>query len=199
MPMTPEQFGALHPRRDRALDRAGQGAQHPARRLSPCPSLPVTEGPHGPQHPGRRRPRRAAHHAHPGRASSPPIRRAAGATRSIAKPTAPSSTGWAAPSARRATRPPRPRSRRCSMLQPAPQATVLGRADKVDMASAALVNGITLAHLRLRRHAPQDHHPSGRPGRLGAAGAGRAPRRRAAASWSTRWCSASTSRAASAT
>jgi len=29
------------------------------------------------------------------------------------------------------------------MLQPAPQATVLGRADKVDMASAALVNGIT--------------------------------------------------------
>jgi len=29
------------------------------------------------------------------------------------------------------------------MLQPAPRATVLGRADKVDMASAALVNGIT--------------------------------------------------------
>src|SRR3954462_9946886 len=29
------------------------------------------------------------------------------------------------------------------MLQPAPQATVLGRADKVDIASAALVNGIT--------------------------------------------------------
>jgi 2-methylcitrate dehydratase PrpD len=29
------------------------------------------------------------------------------------------------------------------MLQPAPQATVLGRAEKVDMASAALVNGIT--------------------------------------------------------
>jgi 2-methylcitrate dehydratase PrpD len=29
------------------------------------------------------------------------------------------------------------------MLQPAPQASVLGRADKVDMASAALVNGIT--------------------------------------------------------
>jgi 2-methylcitrate dehydratase PrpD len=29
------------------------------------------------------------------------------------------------------------------MLQPAPQATVLGRKDKVDMASAALVNGIT--------------------------------------------------------
>lgn len=30
-----------------------------------------------------------------------------------------------------------------AMLQPAPQATILGRADKVDMASAALVNGIT--------------------------------------------------------
>lgn len=30
-----------------------------------------------------------------------------------------------------------------AMLQPAPQASVLGRADKVDMASAALVNGIT--------------------------------------------------------
>ena len=29
------------------------------------------------------------------------------------------------------------------MLQPAPQASILGRADKVDMASAALVNGIT--------------------------------------------------------
>src|SRR6476620_1089827 len=30
-----------------------------------------------------------------------------------------------------------------AMLQPAPQATVLGRAERVDMASAALVNGIT--------------------------------------------------------
>ena len=30
-----------------------------------------------------------------------------------------------------------------NLLQPAPQATVLGRTDKVDMASAALVNGIT--------------------------------------------------------
>jgi 2-methylcitrate dehydratase PrpD len=30
-----------------------------------------------------------------------------------------------------------------AMLQPAPQASILGRADKVDMASAALVNGIT--------------------------------------------------------
>src|SRR3982751_6697068 len=29
------------------------------------------------------------------------------------------------------------------MLQPAPQATVLGRSEKVDIASAALVNGIT--------------------------------------------------------
>src|SRR6476661_7207458 len=30
-----------------------------------------------------------------------------------------------------------------AMLQPAPQATVLGRGERVDMASAALVNGIT--------------------------------------------------------
>ncbi|HSN19830.1 MAG TPA: MmgE/PrpD family protein, partial [Usitatibacter sp.] len=29
------------------------------------------------------------------------------------------------------------------MLQPAPQSTILGREEKVDMASAALVNGIT--------------------------------------------------------
>src|SRR6476469_5519438 len=29
------------------------------------------------------------------------------------------------------------------MLEPAPQSSILGRADKVDMASAALVNGIT--------------------------------------------------------
>ena len=69
----------------------------------------------------------------------------------------------------------RPRWPRVQMLQPAPQASVLGRAEKVDMASAALVNGITLAHLRLRRHAPEDHHPSGGPGRLGRAGARRAP------------------------
>jgi 2-methylcitrate dehydratase PrpD len=38
---------------------------------------------------------------------------------------------------------PTPRWRRCRMLQPAPQATVLGRREKVDMASAALVNGIS--------------------------------------------------------
>ena len=38
-----------------------------------------------------------------------------------------------------------------------------------------------LAHLRLRRHPPQDHHPPGRPGGLGAAGAGRAHRRERAA------------------
>ena len=29
------------------------------------------------------------------------------------------------------------------MLEPAPQATVLGRAEKIDIASAALLNGIT--------------------------------------------------------
>src|SRR3954452_19528551 len=30
-----------------------------------------------------------------------------------------------------------------SMLQPAPQASLLGRTERVDMASAALINGIT--------------------------------------------------------
>src|SRR6478735_4731330 len=30
-----------------------------------------------------------------------------------------------------------------AMLEPAPQATVLGRTERIDMASAALVNGIT--------------------------------------------------------
>ena len=34
-----------------------------------------------------------------------------------------------------------------------------------------------VAHLRLRRHAPEDHHPSGRAGGVGRAGAGRAARR----------------------
>ena len=34
-----------------------------------------------------------------------------------------------------------------------------------------------VAHLRLRRHAPEDHHPSGRAGRIGRAGIGGAARR----------------------
>ena len=56
-----------------------------------------------------------------------------------------------------------------------------------------------VAHVRLRRHAPEDDHPPGGTGRLGRARARRAPRRDAAGSSSTRSCSASTSRAASAT
>ena len=59
-----------------------------------------------------------------------------------------------------------------AMLQPAPQSTVLGRPERVDMASAALMNGITLAPLRLRRHPPEDDHPPRGPGRLGALRAG---------------------------
>ena len=33
-----------------------------------------------------------------------------------------------------------------AMLQPAPQAAILGRSERVDMASAALINGISFAH-----------------------------------------------------
>ena len=60
------------------------------------------------------------------------------------------------------------------MLQPAPQATRARprRAGRHGERRAAQRHH--LAHLRLRRHAPEDHHPSGRPGGLGGAGAGRA-------------------------
>ena len=60
------------------------------------------------------------------------------------------------------------------MLEPAPQASVLGRAEKVDMASAALVNGITSHTFDFDdTHLKTIIHPAG-PGRLGGAGAGRA-------------------------
>src|SRR6218665_3209028 len=76
------------------------------------------------------------------RASSAPIRAVAGTTRWNAKPCAPSTTGSAAPSAPRA--PPAPaRGAARQMLEPAPQAAVLGRSERLDMASAALLNGIT--------------------------------------------------------
>ena len=77
------------------------------------------------------------------RSSSPRIPRGAGATPWTTRRTAPSSTGWAAPSARARHEAAQAALDAAAMLQPAPQATVLGRAERVDMASAALVNGIS--------------------------------------------------------
>ena len=53
------------------------------------------------------------------------------------------------------------------------QATVFGRSERLDILHAALINGITSHVLRLRRHAPADRDPSGRPGGLGHPGARR--------------------------
>ena len=83
------------------------------------------------------------------------------------------STGSAAQSARPGTSRPKQRSARVRMLQPAPQSSVLGRADKVDMASAALVNGITSHTFDFDDTHLQDDHPSRRTGRFGAARARR--------------------------
>ena len=66
-------------------------------------------------------------------------------------------------------------------LQPAPQATVLGRDERVDMASAALVNGIASHTFDFDdTHLKTIIHPAG-PGRLGGARARRAHRRQRAA------------------
>src|SRR6218665_2439094 len=80
------------------------------------------------------------------RASSAPIRAVAGTTRWNAKPCAPSTTGSAPPPAPRPTPPPPAAAAALAalqMLEPAPQAAVLGRSERLDMASAALLNGIT--------------------------------------------------------
>ena len=84
-------------------------------------------------------------------------------------------------------------------LAPAAQATVLGRGERVDIASAALRERHRVAHVRFRRHAPQDDHPPGRAGRVGRARARRAHGSQRAAADRRRWSWASTSRAASAT
>ena len=84
-------------------------------------------------------------------------------------------------------------------LAPAPQASALGRGERVDIASAALLNGITSHTFDFDdTHLKTIIHPAG-PVASAAAGARRTPAARRARSWSTRWCSASTSRAASAT
>src|SRR6218665_980029 len=79
------------------------------------------------------------------RASSAPIRAVAGTTRWNAKPCAPSTTGSAAPPRPPPPPPPPPDAPRAPRQrpEPAPQAAVLGRSERLDMASAALLNGIT--------------------------------------------------------
>src|SRR6218665_2370119 len=83
------------------------------------------------------------------RASSAPIRAVAGTTRGDAKGVVerearpPFYTGPGGPSG--AARPPAADAALAAlqMLEPAPQAAVLGRSERLDMASAALLNGIT--------------------------------------------------------
>ena len=81
--------------------------------------------------------------------------------RAEARPDAHSTTS-AARSARRAI--PRVEAALAAVLElaPSPQATLYGRSERVDIGSAALLNGIALAHVRLRRHASEDDHPSRR-------------------------------------
>ena len=47
------------------------------------------------------------------------------------------------------------------------QASILGREEKVDIMHASLLNGISQPRVRFRRHASEDDHPSGGPGRIG--------------------------------
>ena len=63
-----------------------------------------------------------------------------------------------------------------------PRRPILGRARARRHRERGAAERHHVAHLRLRRHAPEDHHPSRRAGRLGAAGARRAPRRERARS-----------------
>ena len=84
-------------------------------------------------------------------------------------------------------------------LQPAPQASLLGPQREGRYRQRRIAQRHRLAHLRFRRHAPEDHHPSGRAGGAGGAGAGRAHETRRARDARRAWCSASRSRAASAT
>jgi hypothetical protein len=67
------------------------------------------------------------------------------------------------------------------MLQPAPQAQVPAGASAWTWPARRCWQRHRVAHLRLRRHAPEDHHPPGRSGGVGAAAAGRAHRRLRAA------------------
>ena len=174
MPMTPEQFGAVHPRRHRALDQAGARAQHRARRLNDR----IT---HGTQHPGRRRPQRAAGHAHAGALRRHPSvarlerrRRARGAPHASQLAGLRDRRGAPRGGRRRAGR-----GARCCSRRRRPPCSAAR--ERVDMASAALVNGITSHTFDFDdTHLKTIIHPAG-PVASARAGAGRAHRRQRAA------------------
>jgi hypothetical protein len=150
MPMTPEQFGKFIAADIAHLERSRPGAQHQARGLD------------GTQHEGRGGPQRAPDHADPREVRV--LASVARLERRGRPRGAPHLVNWAGCAVGAAKHEVREAALAAvRMLQPAAQSSILGRAEKVDMASAALVNGITLAHLRLRRHAPEDHHPSRGP------------------------------------
>ena len=196
MPMTPPAVRRLHPRRHRALDPARPRPQDRTRQLHTSDNLQQLPWPAIPRSPPTTTPRPSPR-SWP--STWPTTPRAAGAMRWTTKRTAPSSTGWAAPSAPRSHEAADAALAAVQELQPAPQATVLGRAEQVDMASAALLNGITSHTFDFDdTHLKTIIHPAG-PVASAAAGAGRAHRRAAAATCSTRWCWASTWPAAWAT
>ncbi len=80
-----------------------------------------------------------------------------------------------------ATRRSRRRWLRCRNSGPAAQAAILGPQRARRHGQRGVAQRHHVAHVRLRRHASADDHPSGRAGRLGGAGARRASRRQRAA------------------
>jgi hypothetical protein len=148
--------------------RAGPSWPRPARSSSTAePSSPGLPHGHGPQHPGRRRPRRPADHRASWRASSPRTRPRLERRR---RPrSAPHLLNWVGCAVGAAHH-----ERPCAalaavqMLQPAPQASPAGPARARGHGQRGAAQRHQLAHLRLRRHAPEDHHPPGRSGGLGA-------------------------------
>ena len=182
-PMTPGAVRPVHPLGHRALDRARQGTQHPPRRVSalafarpriterpPWPATPTS--PPTPRH--RRSPRILAKFVatHPSRGWSDAVEHEAHRTFYNWLGCAIGAARHEAADAALAA---------VQMLEPAPQASVLGPRREGRHGERRARQRHHLAHLRLRRHAPEDDHPSGRAGRLGGAGAGRAARRRAGA------------------
>ena len=119
----------------------------------------------------------AGHRRHP---RAGPLRRRRRATptsprRSARKRSARCSTGSAAPSAVRVTRRSTSRIAALAPFSGPAQASVLGRRERLDMLHAALMNGISSHVFDFDdTHLKTVIHP-GRPGRVGAAGAGRVP------------------------
>ena len=120
--------------------------------------------------------RAAAGHAHPRGLRRDASGKRMGRRRRARGPSDVPELGSAARSARRAIRRWTPRSRPCASSRPAPRRALLGRSERVDIASAALLNGIASHTVRFRRYALEDDHPSRGPRRVGGAGARRAPR-----------------------